>query len=375
MDLGYFFMPMHPPGTDTNTWLQHDLDQVIELDRLGFDEAWFGEHFTNEWETLTSPDIFIAHALGQTKNIRLGTGVNSLSYHHPVHLASRIALVDHLAKGRFMWGVGNGALPTDGALFDIDFSKKQQQAGSRAVLEAVLNLWDDPKPGVYETDFFKFTVPEPDEVTSLRFHMRPYTKPHPPIAAAGSGPTSNMLSYAGANGWIPMSVNFVVAETVKRMWETYEAAAVQAGRVPDRRMWRVTREIVVAKTDEEARELAKSGALARDWMSYLLPLFKLIGEMINFKPYPDFPDDKIDIDYFIDNIWIVGSPDTVTQKVQDLYDFTGGFGVLANTAHEWDADGRSRESQRLLAQEVRPNLPTPPAPATELAGIGAATAP
>ncbi|MGC5614792.1 LLM class flavin-dependent oxidoreductase [Georgenia sp. Z1491] len=362
MDLGYFLMPLHPPGTPVEDWLHGDLDQVVQLDRLGFEEAWFGEHFSNEWEPLVSPELFIANALGRTDRIRLGTGVNSLSYHHPVHLASRIALLDHMAQGRFMWGVGNGALPTDGALFDVDFFKKEQRTGSREVLSAVLDLWDDPKPGLHESEFFRYTVPEPNEAAGVRLHMRPFTKPHPPIAAAGSGPKSDMLGYAGANGWIPMSVNFVVADTVKKQWEVYEAAAKEAGRVADRRQWRVSREVVVARTDEEAQELALNSALGRDWMSYLVPLFKMLGEMINFKDDPSIPDDVIDEQFFLDNIWIVGSPETVTQKLRDLYDFTGGFGVLAVAGHEWDAEGRSLESMRLLAEEVRPNLPTPPAP-------------
>ncbi|MFC0246981.1 LLM class flavin-dependent oxidoreductase [Citricoccus parietis] len=371
MDLGYFLMPMHPPGTPVTKWLDGDLQQIVALDRLGFDEAWFGEHYTNEWESLTSPDLFIANALARTENIRLGTGVTSLSYHQPVQLASRIALLDHLAKGRFMWGIGNGALPTDGAMFDVDFSKREQRAGSRAVLDAVLNLWNNPEPGVYETEFFKFTVPEPDDVTGTRYHMKPYTQPHPPIAAAGSGPKSDMLGYAGANGWIPMSVNFVIPWTVKKQWEVYEAAAVENGIVPDRRLWRVNREVVVARTDAEARELAKSGALARDWMTYLIPLFRRLGEMINVKIDPDMPDDLIDIDYFIDNIWLVGSPETVTQKVKDLYEYTGGFGVLSVAGHDWDDAGQSEESMRLLAEEVRPNLPTPAAPEEQVMPVGA----
>lgn len=364
MELGYFAMPMHPPGSNVTDWLNADLEQVIELDRLGFDEAWYGEHFTNEWESLVSPELFIARALGVTQNIRLGTGVNSLSYHHPVHLASRIALLDHMAQGRFMWGIGNGALPTDGALFDIDFVKGQQRAGSRAVLSAVLDLWNDPKPGVYETEFFRYTVPEPDVATGTRLHMRPFTKPHPPIAAAGTGPKSDMLGYAGANGWIPMSVPFVVADTLKKHWEVYEAAANESELdfMPDRRQWRVAREIIVAETDAEARELAKNGPLGRDWMTYLVPLFKLIGETVNIKLTPETKDEDLDVDYCIDNVWIVGGPDTVTEKLHELYDLTGGFGVLAVTGHEWDPEGRMKESMRLLAEEVRPKLPTPAAP-------------
>ena len=110
MKLGYFAMPLHPPGSDFTENIHADLDQVVELDRLGFQEAWIGEHYTMAWEPIPSPDLFIAMALARTENIVLGTGVSCLPNHNPFQLAHRIAQLDHMAKGRFMWGIGPGPL-------------------------------------------------------------------------------------------------------------------------------------------------------------------------------------------------------------------------------------------------------------------------
>ena len=82
MKLGYFTMPLHPPGSDITKTLDDDLEQIITLDNLGYSEAWIGEHFTAEWENIPSPDLFIARALGVTNNIFLGTAVTNLINHN-----------------------------------------------------------------------------------------------------------------------------------------------------------------------------------------------------------------------------------------------------------------------------------------------------
>ena len=109
MELGYFTMPLHPPGSNLTLTLEHDLQQIITLDKLGYREAWIGEHFTAQWENIPAPDLFIAQALGLTDNIILGTGVTCLPNHDPFMLAHRIAAARSHGKGDgFHWGVGSG---------------------------------------------------------------------------------------------------------------------------------------------------------------------------------------------------------------------------------------------------------------------------
>src|SRR3970040_1778395 len=120
MRLGYFAMPLHPPGADIAQTLDDDLAQLALLDRLGYEEAWIGEHFTAQWENIPCPDLFIARALGATRTMKLGTGVSCLPNHNPLMLAQRIAQLDQMARGRFYWGVGSGGLPGDLRLFGLN---------------------------------------------------------------------------------------------------------------------------------------------------------------------------------------------------------------------------------------------------------------
>src|SRR5262249_48189131 len=109
MRFGLFMMPMHPPDRAFADAYDRDLDQIVLADRLGFREAWVGEHLTERWENAPAPDLLIAKALALTRNIRLGTGVTLLALHNPLHLAHPIAMLDHMARGRFQWGIGGGA--------------------------------------------------------------------------------------------------------------------------------------------------------------------------------------------------------------------------------------------------------------------------
>ena len=113
MKLGLFNMPLHPPGRLHADTYDEDLDLMSFADELGYAEAWIGEHFTTEWENMPAPDLFIARALGVTKNLVMGTGVSLLAFHDPVMIAHRMAMLDHLARGRFFFGIGSGGVPTD----------------------------------------------------------------------------------------------------------------------------------------------------------------------------------------------------------------------------------------------------------------------
>ena len=120
LGFGIFLAPFHPVGENPTTALHRDLELIEWLDRLGYDEAWFGEHHSAGFEIIASPEVFIAAAAARTGHIRLGTGVSSLPYHHPFMLADRMVLLDHLTMGRAMLGVGPGALPSDAFMLGID---------------------------------------------------------------------------------------------------------------------------------------------------------------------------------------------------------------------------------------------------------------
>ena len=356
MEVGFFTMPLHPPGVDITQALDDDLEQIVTLDRLGYKEAWIGEHFTSEWENVPCPDLFIARALGATENIVLGTGVTCMPNHNPFMIAHRIAQLDHLAHGRFYWGVGSGGFPGDFEVFGFDTESGEQRQMTRDAVDLVLQLWDDPKPGVYEHKFWRFTVPEPNPDIGLSFHYKPYQKPHPPIGVAGVSKRSDTLVLAGERGYIPMSINLVPTATLKTHWDMVAEGAASAGRTADRSLWRIARDVFVAETTEEARREAREGILARDFNGYFLKVLATMNMIDLFKTDPDMPDSDVTIDYLLDNIWIVGSPDEVADKLRTLHDEVGGFGVLLTMGHEWQPKDAWVRSMTLLADEVMPSL-------------------
>ncbi len=353
---GYFTMPLHPPGSDPGRTMDEDLRQIVFLEGLGFEEAWIGEHFTAVWENIPCPDLFIAKALGMTRTIRLGTGVSCLPNHHPLMLAQRIAQLDQLARGRFCWGVGSGGFPGDFELFEVDAKAGEHRAITRAALDLILDLWNDPKPGVYESEHWRFRVPEPQEDISLRLHLRPYQRPHPPIAVAGVSAKSETLTLAGERGYLPMSINFVPARVLKTHWEGVEEGARRAGRPADRTTWRIARDVYVAETTARARREALEGPLARDWTGYFLPLLRKTAHLGLTKVDPAMPDEAVTLEYLLDHVWIVGDPDAVTAKLRALRDAVGGFGTLLVIGHEWAPWEAWTRSMTLLAEHVLPNL-------------------
>jgi alkanesulfonate monooxygenase SsuD/methylene tetrahydromethanopterin reductase-like flavin-dependent oxidoreductase (luciferase family) len=357
MEIGYFTMPLHPLGSNYTKSLDEDLEQIIVLDELGFKEAWIGEHFTAEWENIPAPDLFIAKAIPLTKNIILGTGVSCLPNHDPFVLAHRIAVLDHLAKGRFNWGVGSGTFIGDFQAFGIDPKTGEQRDLTNDSLDFILNLWNNPKPGFYGNNRWKFRVPEPQNDVGLGVHVKPYQRPHPPIAVAGLTEKSGTLRIAGERNWIPMSINFIPKDILITHWSSVEEGARRSGKSPDRSKWRIARDVYVADTTKEAKRDVKEGTLARDFTDYFFKIVpKIRGNLDIFKVDKTMADSDVTPDYMIDNIWLVGSPDDVAQQIKALYDHVGGFGVLLIMGHEWKPKDKWVRCMKLLVEEVMPKL-------------------
>jgi alkanesulfonate monooxygenase SsuD/methylene tetrahydromethanopterin reductase-like flavin-dependent oxidoreductase (luciferase family) len=363
MRLGYFMMPLHPPGSDLGKTLQHDLRQVERLDRLGFAEAWIGEHFTAEWENIPAPDLFIAAALQRTERIVFGTGVSCMPNHSPFVLAHRIAQLDQMAQGRFMWGVGAGSFIGDMEMVGIDRKSGYQRQLTGDAIDLVLKLWEDPEPGLYEQHNWRFNVPSPDLSIGKHVHVRPYQQPHPPIAVAGTSPSSETLTMAGARGWLPMSSSLASARLLRSHWAGFEQGARTAGRTADRATWRISRDVHVAETTEQAREEALNGAIGRDFRGYFLRSARQAGRLSMMKHDESLLDDAVTPEYLVDNHWLVGSPDEVARKVRALYEMVGGFGTLLVIAHDWPDPAVWDRSMTLLANEVMPKLADLGAPA------------
>jgi len=252
--------------------------------------------------------------------------------------------------------VGSGGFPGDFELFGVDPKTGEQRTITRAILDLVLELWNDPKPGVYESKYWRFRIPEPQDDIGLRLHLTPYQRPHPPIGVAGVNANSETLVLAGERGYLPMSINFVPARILKTHWEAVEQGAKRTGRVADRATWRIARDVFVAETDREARRLALDGPIARDYRDYFLRLLPKIRGLDLLKVDPAMPDRDLTLDYLLEEIWVVGSPETVAAKLGRLSDDVGGFGTLLAIAHEWQPRAAWERSMALLRDEVARRL-------------------
>jgi alkanesulfonate monooxygenase SsuD/methylene tetrahydromethanopterin reductase-like flavin-dependent oxidoreductase (luciferase family) len=355
MDFGFFTMPSHPPERSLRDGHEWDLQVMRWLDGMGYKEAWVGEHHTAPWEPHPAPDLLIAQAFRETKNIRLGPGGFLLPYHHPVELANRVAMLDHISGGRLNFGVAASGLPSDWATFHVDGMSGQNRDMTREALEIILRTWTEDGPWTHEGKYWNVSKIDP-MFGFLKPHIKPLQAPHPPIGVAGLSKNSDTLKLAGERGFLPMSLNLNPAY-VSSHWDSVEEGARRSGRTPDRRDWRLVREVFVADTDEEAWRLSVGGMMGRMMGEYFLPLLANFGFLEYLKHSPEVPDSDVTVEYCARRNWLVGSPRTVAEKLEKVYEEVGGFGSILVFGFDYSENpGAWRNSLRLLQEEVAPRV-------------------
>jgi alkanesulfonate monooxygenase SsuD/methylene tetrahydromethanopterin reductase-like flavin-dependent oxidoreductase (luciferase family) len=326
------------------------LEVVGWADQFGFSHAFFAEHFTIGREPSPAPDLMMAAASQRTSQIRLGAAGHLLPYHHPVDLAHRLMWLDHMTGGRFIAGFAAGAFPTDAQLFRTDGKNAEM---TKEALEIILKIWTHEGPFQYEGTFWQVDMPAYSD-TWKGPHLRPLQQPHPPIALVGARPQSPTLTQAGQMGFIPMSQG-LGTPTLCQHWETYSEAARAAGRDPQRSDWILTRNFMVADSDEEAFELAAKGEMGRVYREHHLLLLRELGLLPLVAP--GVPEDRVTVEYLAEHVWIVGSPDTVVEKLVALHRETGGFGTILTTTYDYHDQAEAyRRSFELMGTVVGPRV-------------------
>jgi alkanesulfonate monooxygenase SsuD/methylene tetrahydromethanopterin reductase-like flavin-dependent oxidoreductase (luciferase family) len=355
MKTGFFSMPSHPPERDLAEGHEWDLQNMRWADELGYQEGWIGEHHTAPWEPHPAPDLLVMEGFRQTRNIRLGPGGFLLPYHHPAELANRVAMMDHISGGRLNFGVAASGLPSDWAMFNVDGMSGENREMTREALDIILRLWSATEPFDFKGKFWNVSMP-PEMFGFLRHHIKPKQLPHPPIGVAGLSKNSDTLKLAGEHGYIPMSLNLNPAY-VGSHWDSVEAGARKSGRTPQRGQWRMVREVFVAETDEEAWKLSVGANMGRMMREYFLPLLGNFGFLEYLKHQPDVADSDVTPEYCAKHNWLVGSPSTVAEKIEQVYDEVGGFGVLLVFCFDYqDKPEAWHTSLGMLANEVMPKL-------------------
>ena len=173
---------------------------------------------------------------------------------------------------------------------------------------------------------------------------------------AGVSKGSDTLKLAGERGFWPMSLNLNPAYVASH-WESVELGAARTGRTPKRADWRLVREIFIADTDAEAMRLSVGGMMGRMMSEYFLPLLASFQFTEFLKHRPDVPDSDVTPEYCARHNWLVGSPATVAERLQAIYDEVGGFGTLLLFCFDYSENPKAwRHSIELLAREVMPRF-------------------
>lgn len=343
---GAFFAPFHPVGQNPTQALEYDLDRAVALDKYGFDEVWFGEHHSGGYELIGCPEIFIAAAAERTKHIKLGTGVTSLPYHHPWLVADRWVLLDHLTRGRVIFGAGPGALPSDAYIMGID--PVEQRRMMEESLDAILALFRSEDPVTRETDWFT--------MRDARLQMRPYSSPHPEVAVAAmvtpSGPR-----LAGEQGVSLLSLSMQVPGGFAAVGEAWNVVTEQAERhgrpAPDRSAWRILGTMHIAETKEQAIEDCTYGL--EQFANYFGGGAGFVPLAASVDGATRTPREYVEA-YAANDSVVIGTPADAIEYIEGLLEQSGGFGTFLLLGHDWASPERTMNCYRLFAREVVPHF-------------------
>ena len=354
INYGMFIMPFHASGKPLSQCYDEDLELLIRADELGFSEFWIGEHHTMKYENIVMPEIFIARALGETKQIRMGPAPVCLNQHHPAHVASRLSFLDHLSKGRLNLCFANSSVTSDQELYGVD--PKQGGKMVREAIEIILKLWETEPPYEYEGEFWSIRLRDTvDEETGLGFIHKPLQQPHPPIAMPGMSRDSYSMKYAGRRGYQPFAHCLITSNILADVWQTYEQAALEAGRRPDRADFKIARAIFLADSTEEAPRLARTNTLGQNFEYIGRLLDKGMGRQL-YKRDPAMSDADCNLDFLMTEQIIAGDVDEVLRRLLLMREETGHFGTLVLMSYDWDDKQSWIRSLELFAKELMPAL-------------------
>ena len=359
MRLGYFTMPLHPLHRHPAQTLDEDREAIILADQLGFHDAFVGEHLTDKAENVTNSMIFLATLIHATKRVKLASGTTNLSHMHPTVIAAQAAMFDHLAKGRFIFGISPGSLSSDAESLGILHEDKTKMFAE--AIDVILEIWKRDVP--YDIDLpdnrFKVTtrntaVPE----IGKGIMQKPYQQPYPEIVGTVVAPFSKGVIAMGLRDFHPLSANFLRAEWLPSHWANYSEGKQQVGQVANPADWRVARTIFVADDAETARHYAidRADSPYRFYWSQLRTKMFLGKRQVIFKRQPEEDDAAITLERVMDDLVIYGTVDQVVEKILELRKTAGNFGELVYAGMDWVDARLARRSLELMATEVMPRV-------------------
>jgi limonene 1,2-monooxygenase len=339
LKFGTFMAPFHcPVGQDPTYANERDLAVVRHLDMLGFEEAWIGEHHSCGHETIPDPMLFIAYAANLTRHIKLGTGVLSLPYHNPLWVADRALYLDRLLRGRFMLGLGPGALPTDATM--VGLSLEEQRGAFEEDIDVLMAILRGERV-THKTNRYNLVDAATQFASYSDFDI---------VVAAIASPTGPRA--AAKNGVNLMSVGATAAggfDALALHWDVMEERGAEFGHTPDRSKWRLAGPMHLAETREQAIEDVRHGL--NDWCDYTqevlaAPHFRAAGS--TFEERVAWVNES--------GLGVIGTPDDAIAQIERLDKQSGGFGSYLLIHQEWAKHEATLKSYELFANYVKPKF-------------------
>lgn len=357
MKLGMFMMPLHPPGRSPTETLAEDREAILLADRLGYCEAFVGEHVTDLAENVTSCLVFLASLAHETKQIMLGSGTLNMPNTHPAAVAAQVAMLDHMLRGRFIMGISPGGLMSDAEVFGN--YQKNRNAMFVESIDMVLRIWESDMPLDLQGEYFKVStrqtaIPE----IGQGLIIKPYQRPHPRIVGTAVAPFSQGVAEMAKRGWQPISANFLLPQWVKTHWPKYVEGRMAVGATPDAADWRVAKSIFVADDEATARRYGKGaeGPYHFYFRQLVRKLVGFAGRSNLFKLEASQPDAEITPEYVTDRLVIAGTVDSVVEQILAFREQVGDFGTLLYACHDWIDPELGRRSMQLMAEQVMPRV-------------------
>ena len=357
MKLGTFMMPLHPPGRKAWETLIEDREAILLADKLGFCEAYVGEHVTDLAENVTSCMMFLSSLVHETKQIMLGTGTINMPNSHPAAIAAQVAMLDHMLKGRFIMGISPGGLMSDAEVFG-NFGKDRNEMFLESI-NMVLEIWKNEGPYKLIGKHFSVTtektmIPEIGQGTILK----PYQSPHPQIVVTAVAPFSKGVTEAAKRGWQPISANFLLPQWVASHWPKYAEGREAVGAKANTSEWRVAKSIFVADDEATAKRYGHSpeGPYHFYFKQLVRKLVGFAGRSNLFKADQSEPDSKITTEYVTEKLVVTGTVNSVVDQILAFREQVGDFGTLLYPCHDWMDPALAKRSMTLMAEEVMPRV-------------------
>jgi alkanesulfonate monooxygenase SsuD/methylene tetrahydromethanopterin reductase-like flavin-dependent oxidoreductase (luciferase family) len=327
----------------------------VLADRLGYREAFIGEHLVDSAETITSSLAFIASLADACPSITFGTGVLPVASYHPAMAAAQVAMVDHLVQGRLVLGVGPGVAADAEATGDLASDRRRK---SEEALDHLCRIWREAPPYRIEGEFYRTTTERSfDPSIGVGVAVRPLQLPHPPIAITSNRPDATGPHAAGARGWTGISAGYVGTYVVRAHLQSYVEGRRSAGLSADASGWRVARSIFVADDEATARLYAHREDGAHGFYFHVMrSKLAKAGALNVMRDFPGQPDAELSTRRCLERLVFAGTAKTVAEQILEFRDEVGAFGTLLYTGHDWADPALARRSMELTANEVLPNI-------------------